>query len=111
MEYYETIHTDTNSGFDIVFSAAPETDAPDWDFENDQDRQDTLRRINNGSLAYFIARVQAFKHGVLLGTDYLGGCCYDTPMQFVKDNDYYADMVQTAINEANQQIAKLCAAN
>lgn len=104
---YETIHTETAAGFDIVFSVAPETDAPDWDFETEQDRQETIDRINSGSLAWFVARVQAFKNGVLLGADYLGGCCYDSPMQFVEASDYYGDMVETAVSEARATIAKL----
>jgi hypothetical protein len=104
---YETIHTEIAAGFDIVFSVAHEDSQPDWDFENEEDRQDTLRRIDNGDLVWFVARVQAFKNGVLLGTDYLGGCCYDSYMQFVESSDYYSDMAETAVNEARQTIAKL----
>ena len=104
---YGTIHTEKAAGFDIVFSVTYEDHEPDWDFESEEDKQDTLRRIENGDLVWFIARVQAYKNGVLLGTDYLGGCCYDSYMQFVEASDYYADMVETAVNEARQTIAKL----
>lgn len=107
---YETIHTETAAGFDIVFSVTPETFPPDWDFESDQDRQDTLDRIERGDLAYFIARVQAYKHGVLLGTEYLGGCCYDSPQQFVNASDYYGDMVDQVVAEAREKISQLCTA-
>lgn len=31
MTYYETIHTETAAGFDIVFSVTPEISEPDWD--------------------------------------------------------------------------------
>lgn len=104
---YETIHTEKAAGFDIVFSVTYEDHKPDWDFESEEDKQDTLRRIENGDLVWFIARVQAYKNGVLLGTDYLGGCCYDSYMQFVEASDYYADMVVNAVSEARQTIAKL----
>lgn len=104
---YETIHTEKAADFDIVFSVTHEHIEPDWDFESEEDKRDTLRRIDNGDLAYFVARVQAFKHGVLLGTDYLGGCCYDSYMQFVHASDYYADMVENAISEARSTIIKL----
>ena len=107
---YETIHQETAAGFDIVFSVAPEIDAPDWDFESEGDKQDVLRRIDNGDLSWFVARVQAFKNGIELGVDYLGGCCYDSPMQFVNASDYYGDMVEAAVNEARANIAKLCEA-
>lgn len=104
---YQTIHTDTAAGFDIVVSIADEHFKPDWDFENEEDKQDTLRRIENGDLVYFIARVQALKNGIVLGTDYLGGCCYDSYMQFVNDSGYYADMVESATTEARATITKL----
>lgn len=104
---YENIHTEKAAGFDIVFSVAPEHVEPDWDFEDEADKQDTLDRIERGDLVYFVARVQAYKNGVLLGTDYLGGCCYDSYMQFVEASDYYADMVENAVSEARQTIAKL----
>jgi hypothetical protein len=105
---YETIHTSTAAGFDIVFSVTPEHVEPDWDFEDEADKQDTLDRIERGDLVYFVACVQAFKNGIELGTYYLGGCCYDSYMQFVEASDYYADMVENAISEARANIAKLC---
>ena len=104
---YETIHKTTSAGFDIVFSVTHEDCAPDWDFDTEEDKQDLLRRINNGDLVWFVARVQAFKNGIELGTDYLGGCCYNSYMQFVEENGYYADMVESAISEARETIAKL----
>jgi hypothetical protein len=104
---YETIHTEKAAGFDVVFSVTHEHVEPDWEFEDEADRQDTLDRIDRGDLVYFVARVEAFKNGVLLGTDYLGGCCYDSHMQFVEASDYYADMVENAVSEARQTIAKL----
>jgi hypothetical protein len=39
---YETIHTTEAAGFDIVFSVTYENDPPDWDFESEEDKQDTL---------------------------------------------------------------------
>jgi hypothetical protein len=105
---YETIHTTEAAGFDIVFSVTYENDPPDWDFENEEDKQNTLSRIDSGALVYFVARVQAFKNGIELGTDYLGGCCYDSYMQFVEASDYFADMVENAVSEARANIAKLC---
>lgn len=104
---YQTIYTDIAAEFDIVFSIEQEHVEPDWDFENEEDKQDTLRRIENGDLVYFIARVQALKNGIVLGTDYLGGCCYDSYIQFVESSGYYADMVENAVSEARDAITKL----
>lgn len=105
---YENIHTETAAGFDIVFSVAPEIDAPDWEFESPEDERETLERINRGDLAWFIAKVEAYKNGICLGTDYLGGCCYESPLQFVNASDYYGDMVENVVNQARKNIALLC---
>jgi hypothetical protein len=58
---------------------------------------------------YFVARVEARKEGITLGTTYLGGCCYDSVSQFVASSDYYGDMVEEAVEEARKTIAKLTA--
>jgi hypothetical protein len=104
---YETIHTEKAAEFDIVFSVTYEDEQPDWDFESEEDKQNTLDRINNGDLVWFVARVQAFNNGIELGADYLGGCCYDSYNQFVEASDYYADMVENAVSEARSTLAKL----
>jgi hypothetical protein len=104
---YETIHTSTAAGFDIVFSVTHEDHQPDWDFEDEADKQNLFDRIENGDLVWFVARVQAFKNGIELGADYLGGCCYGSHMQFVNDSDYYADMVENVVSEARANVAKL----
>lgn len=101
--HYETIHTETRDGFDIVFSVAPE-DTPPEDLFDDGD--ETVSAIRAGRFCWFIARVEAKKAGVTLATDYEYGN-YGDPAQFVADGDYYADMVDAAITEARATIAKL----
>jgi hypothetical protein len=105
---YETIHTTIAAGFEIRFSVAPEHVEPEWDFENEADRQNTLDRIERGDLVYFIARVEAVREGIVLGTDYLGGCCYDSYDQFIESSDYFRDMVETSVEEACLTLTKLC---
>ena len=100
--HWEVAHRETAAGFDIVLSVAPEDMPPDWDVTEEE-----LSQIENGTLAYFIARVEARKEGITLGTAYLGGCCYDSVQQFVGASDYYGDMVEEAVNEARTVIAKL----
>jgi hypothetical protein len=109
MTHYETIHEEAIDGFTIRFSVTSEDHPIDWDFETEEDRQQLIDDINNGTLDYFVARVEAIKEGIVLASDYLGGCVYSSPMQFVTDNDYYADMVQTVLDEAKQTIVKLAA--
>jgi hypothetical protein len=99
------IHTEERDGFTISFHAMPEDMDPAEDFTDDQE---TIDAINSGEFVWFMARVQASKEGIVLGTDYLGACCYKSYMQFVENNDYYADMVKNAIGEARETLAKLC---
>ena len=105
--YWTRNHEETVDGFDIVLHTTGETEPPDWDFESEEDRAETMRKIDDGTWDYFIARVTASKHGIVLGTDYLGGCCYDSVSQFVEDGDYYKGMVQEAIEEARETLEKL----
>jgi hypothetical protein len=102
--YWEESHRETAAGFDIVLSVTPEDMPPDWDVTEEE-----LRKIENGMLAYFIARVEARKEGITLGTAYLGGCCYDSVAQFVEASDYYGGMVEEAVQEARTVIDKLTA--
>jgi len=103
---WETAHKETRDGFDIVLSVTPEDMPPDWD-ETEEERAETLQKIDDGTLAYFVARVEARVEGITLGTAYLGGCCYDSVAQFVKEGYYYVDMVEEAVEEARTVIAKL----
>jgi len=104
-EYYETVHTEARNGFDIVLSITPETERPDWDFNDEADEAETLRKIDAGVWLWFVARVQAFKNGILLGTDYLGGCCYESIEAFIAEGGYFDDMVDAATTEARKNIA------
>jgi hypothetical protein len=101
--YWEVANVEAKDGFEIVLSVTPEDMPPDWD-ETEEQRAETLRKIDQGVWVYFIARVEACKDGIALGTSYLGGCCYDSVHQFVKESDYYEDMVHEAIEEARARI-------
>ena len=69
--------------------------------------REICRKIDAGLYAWFAVRVEAYKGGILLGSDYLGGCLYDTPMQFVKESGNYSDMVDNAVQEAKDALEKL----
>lgn len=112
MNNWEQLHTEQNQGFEIQFSITPEDMHPadsfdDSSFDDADGLQKLIEAIENGNLCWFIARVQAFKNGILLATDYLGGNCYENPMDFLDAGGYYDDMKWTVINEANQAIKTL----
>ena len=108
MRQYETIHTEDTRGFHVVFSVTPEDTHPRDCFDYEKDEMvDLCDKIDRGVYSWFVARVEVYQQGVLLGSDYLGGCLYESPMDFVRHSDYYEDMVTNAINEANLILEKL----
>ena len=80
---YERVDEFDCDGFQIVYSITADEDSEIKDC--------------------FIARVQAFKKGFLLGEEYLGGCCYKDPL----DLSYLEDMTQEAITSAKLTIQEL----
>lgn len=104
MTHWENIHTDRVAGFDIVVSVAPEEIDPNDLFDDDGE---SARAIAEGRYAWFMVRVEVQRHGVTLGTDCLGGCCYESPQEFIKTSGYYEDMVESAVNDARDTLAKI----
>ena len=100
MTYWETIHTETREGFEIIVSVAPEDNDPRDHFDDDGE---TAQAIAEGRYEWFMVRVEARAAGVTLGTAYLGGCCYERASDFVRaPSDYYADMIDEASDEARR---------
>lgn len=87
-------------GFTIKTYMAPEDMAPDFD------DGEILQKINDGVYAWFQVKVTATKCWVELATAYLGGCCYESEMDFVGD-EYWWDMAHEAIDEAKKTIEEL----
>lgn len=107
--HQELIQTEEREGFTIHFYACEDC-SPRGQFMNEDgsDDEEIIAKIEDGTYAWFCAKVTASREGVELATDYLGGCCYDSPRQFCTEADgYYADMVATVIAEAKEVIAKL----
>lgn len=101
----DLISTTEQDGFEIKFYALPEDTDPTGSVDDDGE---TARQIEAGTLQWFIARVTASKAGVELGSDYLGGCAYESAEDFL-DCLYYPDMVDVAIAEAREKLAELAA--
>jgi hypothetical protein len=104
---YEQVNTEDIDGFRVVLSFAPEDMHPRDLFDDAiEDLEDICDKIDKGLLLWFVARVEAYKHDVLLGSDYLGGCLYESVRDFI-EGGYYIDMVSNVTSEAKQMIAKL----
>ena len=106
MSHFEVVDTRTIDGFNIVLSVTPESMEPDWDFETEEEKQELFDKINNGSFLWFCAKVTANKNGIELASDYLGGCCYETIEEFIKDA-YFEGMVDQTIENAKLAINAL----
>ena len=110
MRHYETIHTEDTRGFHVIFSVTTEDFHPrDCFDETVEDISEICSKIDAGLLSWFCARVEVYQQGILLGTDYLGGCLYESPMHFVKESGYYDDMITEAITHAENNLEKLFA--
>lgn len=106
-KHYETIHTEDTRGFHVVFSIGYEDTHPRDLFDDSvHDLDDICRKIDDGYYTWFIARVEAYKQGILLATDYLGGNLYENPKDFINDG-YFEDMVDTVVTEAQKTLDKL----
>lgn len=107
MRYFETIHTEDVNGFHIMCSVTHEDIHPRDCFDDTiDDINEICRKIDNGSCVWFVARVEAFKHGILLGTSCLGGNLYDNVKDFINDVSY-EDMMHEAITEAKKNLEML----
>jgi hypothetical protein len=98
------IHSEIVEGFNIDVDIDPDETEPEY-FD-----AETLEGIREGRYQWFIVKVTASREGVELATNYLGGCCYADPAEFVRDSDYYPDMVRDTISDAKTTIRKLCVA-
>lgn len=105
MRHWEQVHTEEKDGFTIHLDFSPEDTAPDWDMTKEE-RDELIEKIDNGSLLWVIARVEVKKKSIVLGSSYLGGCCYKDTKDFLMDG-YYEDMVNEAMQEAKDMIEEL----
>ncbi len=104
------IHRDTKEGYNITVYAIPEDDAPEGHFASGDDDADKVicEQIYNGDLTWFVAKVEIATRGIVLATEYLGGCCYKDYRDFITESGYYDDMVEAAIRAADEKLVELC---
>jgi hypothetical protein len=110
MKHFEQIHTRDTRGFHITLSIGYEEIHPRDCFDDSiDDIAEICRKIDNGTYTWFVARVEAYKAGILLATDYLGANLYENPKDFINDCNF-EDMVDNVVNEATATLEKLYAA-
>ena len=104
----ETIDLGNHKGFDLKINALveylPVSDLFDID---EKELSNIYDKLDKYELMWFCANVSAYKNGIKLSDDYLGGCLYESLEQFINDGDYIEDMKETVIKEAKQVIEEL----
>ena len=96
-------------GFKIYFEALEENSCIDENWSDDEEmRNDTIKKLNNFDLVMFCAKITAEKNGIELADDYLGMCIYENEESFYNTKGcYFDDMCNTVINEAKVAIREL----
>ena len=110
MELTDRVRVKEVNGFSIYFQALVEHSSISDSFDDSvQDIERLIKDVNNYDSVWFCAKVTAEKNGIELASDYLGGCYYDDYESFYiqYENDYFADMVSTVVNEAKEAIKGL----
>ena len=105
----ETIQLESKNGFNLQFQALIE-DLHSADLFDDSidDINEICQKIDNYDLVLFTAKVSAFKNGIELASDYLGGNLYSSYEEFINARPgYIDDMEDIVINEAKEVIKKL----
>ncbi len=68
---------------------------------------DIIRQLDDGNVwAWASVTVRATWSGYE-GFDYLGGCSYKDEEDFIKDGAYYDSMVDAAVDDLNNKLAKI----
>ena len=107
MTHYVEVWRFATANHTVIFSATPECDSPEDHFDDST----VVDAINSGDLAWFTARVTVEKHGIEVGSDYLGCCAYARYLDFctgANRGGYFRDMVGEAIANARANLARLC---
>jgi len=117
-----TIREFKTRNFKVIVDAIPEDD-PDLSFD---DTGEVARKLDNGTFIAFVARARVFLQGHQVGSDYLGGCIYQSLNAFQDHREcgkrnrklerqgksgrcgsYFHDMIQEACAEARNTVAKM----
>lgn len=87
----------------------------DLDLSWDEDGQ-TREGLESGKYVAFVARVVVWHKSIEAGSDYLGGCIYESPEAFIDHRgikryphcaSYFSDMVRSAVEQARNTLCNV----
>jgi hypothetical protein len=105
MRYYDTLAEYERDGFTVVVDKTWEDLHPSQCFE-EEDVEEIVRKIDNGTYDWFMLRVRVLVEGLELGSHYLGGCCYEDAREVLKDGTA-EDCIGEALAEAKKDVYRL----
>lgn len=105
MQHYDLIERFERDGFTVIVDKTYEDINPRDHFEDDN-IDEILRKIDNGTYEWFMLRVRVLVEGLELGSAYLGGCLYEDPREVLSDGTA-EDFIDEAMKEAKAQVYRL----
>jgi hypothetical protein len=103
--YYDTLAEYERDGYTIIVDKTYEDFNPRDHFEDDN-IDEILRKIDNGTYEWFMLRVRVLVEGLELGSHYLGGCLYEDAREVLTDGTA-EDCIGEALKEAKAQVYRL----
>jgi hypothetical protein len=103
--YYDTIAEFERDGFTVIVDKTYEDFNPRDHFEDDN-MDEIIRKIDNGTYEWFMLRVRVLVEGLELGSAYLGGCLYEDPREVLTDG-IAEDFIAEAMKEAKSQVYRM----
>ena len=104
MRHYDTLAEYEREGYTIIVDKSWEDLNPRDCFDYDED-EELFRKIEDGTLDWFMLRVRVMVEGLELGSHYLGGCLYKDAREVLTDGTA-EDCIGEALHEAKSQVYK-----
>jgi len=105
MQHYDLIERFERDGFTVIVDKTYEDINPRDSFEDDN-MDEIIRKIDNGTYDWFMLRVRVMVEGLELGSAYLGGCLYEDAREVLSDGTA-EDFIDEAMKEAKAQVYRL----
>jgi len=103
----QLIRLEDREGFEIIVDKTWEDIALRDCFDDScYDIKDMERKVNDGTLDWFMLRVRALIDGHELAAEYLGGCLYEDASEILRDGTA-EDLIETAVIEAKKAVYPL----
>ena len=105
MRDYTELASYEREGFLVIVDKTWDDMDPRYCFDT-EDADEVVSKISDGSYDWFMLRVRVLLDGHELGSNYLGGCCYENANDVLTDGTA-EDCIATALIEARSEVRRL----